>query len=172
MFYLDGPCLGNLRMLGFRPGLSEERTARSCEQDCFYFVLFLALYALEDGCVFAVYRDQPSAAAPGCIGDEPSACHQRLLVGKGHSLARLQSRQGRTQSHHTAEGIENQFCLGHRSRLTEPFLPFQHGNSSAGKFFPQPGCRNFIVHNSVARKKLPRLRRNAVHITVGCDGDD
>ena len=66
----------------------------------------------------------------------------------------------------------DQLGLGHRSHLAEPLLPFQHGDTGIGELLPQLGRSCFIVHNSVARKKLPRLCCNAVHIPVSRDGND
>ena len=91
--------------------------------------------------MLAVHRDQPATAAPGRIGDEPSACHQRLLVGQGGAgLPASRAARVGAQAHHAAEGVEDQLGLRHRSYLTEPLLPFQHGDTGIGELLPQLGA--------------------------------
>ena len=159
---------------------ASERSARSREQDAAErsAVMFsrisvrasagasaVALKALEDSAVFAVYRQEPYSLLTAEICHQLSACDKSLLVSESYVPAAAYRLICRRKAAYSHERIQDYIAV-HRSDLNETFVSI--ADFDARELSLHSCGVSLIAHTYNFRRKLPHLRDEFIDPASAC----
>jgi hypothetical protein len=154
------------------PRALAERSARGGEHEAADLLRAPAVQALMDRAVLAVDGEDPAAARARGLDHQLPRHHQRLLVGQGHVLARLQRAIGRDQAHGPHRGRHHDRGVGVRRHRDAAFLADLHPGLSEVRAAAQLLGRGRSGHGGHTGAVAGHLGRQSLHVAARRESDD